>query len=108
MAAECLLCNHCLQDWRGAALYDPLQWVRRGCGSRRRSVARSGGVTSFLWTSLWCGLLVCSISAKQSERHYRQYTWCWVLWEIVSKEKNYHLIHTHRPTAKHINIPIAK
>ena len=79
---------------RGAALHGPLQWVRCGCGSRRRSVAKPGGATSFLWTSLWCDLLVCSKSAKQSERHYRQYTWCWVLWEIISKEKNYHLIST--------------
>ena len=56
----------------------------------------------------WCGLLVCSKSVKQSERHYRQYTWCWVLWEIVSKDNNYHLIHTHKPIAKHVKIPIAK
>ena len=56
-----------------------------------------------LKTSLWCGLLVCSIEvpSKASDTDL-QYTWCWVLWEIVSKEKNYHLIHTHRPTAKHI------
>ena len=43
-------------------------------------------------------------SGQQSERHSRQ----WVLWEIVSKDKNYHLIQTHRPTAKHLKVPIAK
>ena len=43
-------------------------------------------------------------------RPSRQYTWCGVLvlWEIVSKENNYHLIYTCRPIAKHIKVPIAK
>ena len=54
--------------------------------------------------------LACSRRAWQSERPSRQYTWCvvLVLWEIVSKKNNYHLIHTHRPIAKYIKVPIAK
>ena len=38
-------------------------------------------------------LLVYSQMAEQSERPDCQYTWCGVLvlWEIVSKDKNYHL-----------------
>ena len=49
-------------------------------------------------------LLVYSQMAEQSERPYRQYTWCGVLvlWEIVSKDKNYHLFST--PTVLQLSI----
>ena len=86
---------------------DPLQWARLGCRSCRRSgckVCLSCHELASCPVDLVSGV-VCWFALKsgqQSERHSRQYTWCWVLWEIVSKEKNYHLIHSHRPTAKQV------
>ena len=52
---------------------------------------------------LW-NLLVCSQRVEQSERPNRQYTWCrvLVLWEIVSKDRNYYLF--SMPTVLQLSI----
>ena len=69
------------------------------------ALAASWRKTSRLTVSV--GLLSKGLAKRATER---QYIWCGVLvlWEIVSKENNYHLIYTHRPIAKHIKVPIAK
>ena len=114
MAAECLHCSHCL----------PLSLVGIAGGEQRsmtlcngRGLAAGvaeGALQRLAELSASCGPLsgvVCWFALKvpkQSERLYRQYTWCWVLWEIVSKDNNYHLIYTHRPITKHLKVPIGK
>ena len=79
MAAECLHCSHCL----------PLSLVGIAGGEQRSMTLCNGrglaaGVAEGALQGLvelpascghlWCGLLVCLICGKQSERHSRQYT----------------------------------
>ena len=115
MAAECLHCSHCLPlslvGIAGGELHSMTLCNGRGLAAGvAEGRCKACLSCQLLWTSLWCGLLVCLICGKQSKRPSRQYTWCLVLvlWEIVSKKNNYHLIHTHRPIAKYIKVPIAK